>query len=634
MENKHEQFVSVAYKKLKQMVYYEKNSLKLRSRIAAFECAPDFQQRLKSVAKVCQNDKPHTSKIFKTWIDKIGFDLMPKGAIGPSKSNELNGSFLTNVTSSPIHEINKVNYIFDGPIELHLLSVMWLMGIGWKYDEMLSDHCTGSRLHEFVGRDSDQSGQLFKKYHELYAKWRDEGIQKALKIITEDHKSVCLIGLDVQEYYYRIQINWKELRADGASGSSFNEKCGIKLLPCIETICKDYRSKLDSMLGITHPTLLDEATCLPIGLSASPLIANWYLKKLDDLIISNLRPAYYGRYVDDIFMVVTMHKSPPEENSINSIMKKLLIDNNILNWDEENKRYEILCRPGLYLQQSKCILQYFDANYSTAGLDKFQKQIQENASDFALLPLDGDENPVEQVAYDLLYDGSANKFRSVKAVAENRWELSTHLVKQTQLYLMTKSAIDKLMRSELIKFFKGRNSIDFFDMWESVLSFFVVAGDRKGRNQFVQYIKYEIDKIKFSNSTLTARLKKFLFEHLELCLAMSMSLISVIDEETDSTIFELRQSNMIRHHLVSIPLLNYTNYKGDLTRPTSAFGLHIDDHIVKYTPRFVHIDECMSFIDSGCAHVHKDNSVIRAQQLYKQFHQNVHSGIKFVNEEI
>ena len=171
-----------------------------------------------------------------------------------------------------------------------------------------------------------------------------------------------------------------------------------------------------------------------------------------------------------------------------------------LKWDEQNERFELRSRPGLFLQKKKCILQFFDAEHSTAGLDKFQKQIEENASDFALLPVDGDESPVAQVAYDLLYDGSVNKFRSVKAVAENRWELAGHLAKQTQLHLMTEGTVDKELKDELFRFFKGRNAIDYWDMWERVISFLVVAGDPKGAERFSKAMRSETTKVKYSSS--------------------------------------------------------------------------------------------------------------------------------------
>lgn len=301
--------VKVAYKKLKQMVHFEKHPLTLRRRLAEFECEDDFEERLQVVGKVAESKVPHETPQFKKWLKDIRFDVIPKGVEGPKKPKEGEGSFVSNVTSAPVHRVTKVNYMFDGPVELHLLSVLWLMIEGPEYDHTLSEHCSGSRLHHFVGNDEDHSANLFKKYHELYAKWRDSGIQKARDLLSDDRQSVCVVGLDVQEYYYRIQLDWETLRTQikrpVPSGplQAFLMKrqlLGVKLIRCIEEVCKSYRKKLSPMLAITHPDLPEAATCLPIGFSASPVIANWYLKEFDDAVLDNIRPVYYGRYVDDI----------------------------------------------------------------------------------------------------------------------------------------------------------------------------------------------------------------------------------------------------------------------------------------------------------------------------------------------
>ena len=42
---------------------------------------------------------------------------------------------------------------------------------------------------------------------------------------------------------------------------------------------------------------------LPIGIYSSAILANIYLKDLDDLILEKVSPNYYGRYVDDLFLV-------------------------------------------------------------------------------------------------------------------------------------------------------------------------------------------------------------------------------------------------------------------------------------------------------------------------------------------
>lgn len=630
--------VKIAYKKLKQMVHFEKHPLTLRRRMAKFECDAAFEERLQAVSDVAGSNSPHDSPQFKEWIDDIGFDVIPKSVIGPAKPKEGQGSFVSNVTSAPVHRVEKVNYLFDGPVEIHLLAVLWLMIEGPEYDHTLSSHCSGSRLHQFVGNNEDRSAHLFKKYHELYAKWRDSGIQKARGLLSEDRQSVCVVGLDVQEYYYRIQLDWKTLRTQikrpvpkGPLQAFFMQRqlIGARLFKCIEQVCKSYREKLNPLLAITHPDLPEAATCLPIGLCASPVIANWYLKAFDDGILENVRPAYYGRYVDDILMVVAMHKPPEESDPIISFMERILVKAGILRWDEQEARFELQSRPGLFLQKRKCIMQFFDAEHSTAGLEKFQRQIEENSSDFALLPVDGDDSPVAQVAYDLLYDGSVNKFRSVKAVAENRWELAGHLAKQTQLHLMTEGSVDKDLKDELFRFFKGRNAIDYWDMWERVIGFLVVAGDQKGAERFTKAMRSESNKLNYlssnenianSRSKVSTHLRQALAAHLDRCMELSLAVTKSTNEAGDSATRLWRKSNLIRHHLVAIPLLNYTKYEGNLASPTGATDLVIDPHKVVNTPRFVHFDECLGFVDSGCARTNKKDAVARAKEVYKQFH--------------
>lgn len=645
--------VKVAYKKLKQMVYFERHPLTLRRRLAEFECEENFEERLQFVGKVVKSKTPHETAQFKMWLEDIRFDVIPKGVEGPKKPEEGQGSFVSNVTSAPTHRVTKVNYMFDGPIELHLLSVLWLMIEGPEYDHTLSEHCSGSRLHQFVGNDEDHSAYLFKKYHELYAKWRDSGIQKARDLLSDERQSVCVVGLDVQEYYYRIQLKWEVLRAQikrpVPSGplQAFlmeHQLMGGNLFRCIEEICKSYREKLNPMLAVTHPDLPEAATCLPIGLSASPVIANWYLKELDDAILNNIRPAYYGRYVDDILMVVAMSEPPEESDPIMSFMNRVLVSAGILKWDEEKARFELRSRPGLFLQKKKCILQYFDAEHSTAGLEKFQKQIEENASNFSLLPVDGDENPVAQVAYDLLYDGSANKFRSVKAVAENRWELAGHLWKQTQLHLMTEGSIDRKLKDDLFRFFKGRNAIDYWDMWERVISFLVIAGDLKGAERFGKAMRSESMKLKYSTlnetsvgtlSKVSSHLRRTLAAHLDLCMELSLAVTKTTGDGGDLSTRLWRKSNLIRHHLVAIPLLNYTSFDGNLASPSSASGLVIDYQKTVNTPRFVRFDECLEFVNSGCAKSNKKDAVARANEVYQQFHGSKHGDVtsELIGEE-
>lgn len=625
--------IEVAYKKLKQMVYFDKTNLTLRERLAEFECGDDFSDLLLTLSHIVESDVPHETDEFKVWLDKIRFQLVPKGVEAPKKKDDSNGTYVSNYTSDSVHKVGKVNYIFDGPVELHLISVLWLMFEGFEYDQTLSEHCYGSRLHQHLENNADHSAYLFQKYHELYARWRDTGIEKARDMLVDDKQNVCVIALDVQEYYYRIELNWdtyreqvKRRKPSGNLEAVFmqRELLGEKLFKCIEAICNAYRKEIDPLLRITHPDLPETATCLPIGLCASPVIANYYLTQFDQAVMEKVRPAYYGRYVDDILIVVPTASVPKSKDPIKEFMDQVLVESGVLRWDNKGSRYEIKSRSGLYMQKKKCVLQFFDAGHSIAGLEKFRRKLQENASEFNLLPVDGDESPVAQVAYDLLYDGSVNTVRSVKAIAENRWELASHLAKQTQLHLLTDGKLDKGLKTELFYFFKGRNAIDYWDMWERVISFFLIAGESNAANQFRDAVWNEITKIQYYSDSddvkVRSRLRESLGKHLDRCVELSRAVIESVDEHSTLSTDYWRKSNLIRHHLVGIPLLNYTDFSGGLASPGQSKHFKLDHRKVRQTPRYVHIDECISLIDSGFLKRKTGLSVIQGNEIYKEFH--------------
>lgn len=626
-----EDLFDVAYKKLKQMVYYEKNHLFLRKRLAEFECADNFEERLHKFKKIMTNENPIETKEFQDWLKKIDFALLPKGVKIDSVLVEEHGNFVTNVTSQKHYEIGKVNYIFDGPVELHLVAVLWLMIEGSKLEVDLPRNCMGNRLHSLVGQNDDHSAHLFKKYHELYAEWRDTGIKKARDLLLDEKQSVCIIALDIQEYYYRVKVDWKELRSKinkPPTRTAFynlifeREIIGTRLFDCIESIFKSYREKISSELKFTHPDLPEDATCLPIGLCASPLIANWYLKEFDKAVLSEVRPSYYGRYVDDIILVVTRDSFPMSDDPIKGFMDQVLVKAEVLKWQEDNQRYEICIKPGLFLQKNKCIIQFFEANHSIAGLEKFQKEIEENASDFATLPIEGDDSLVEQVAYDILYDGSVNKFRNVKGIAENRLELAKHLSKQTQLFLVAGGGrLDHHAKKELFHFFKGRNAIEYWDLWERVIAFFVITGDEKAVNEFYAAVKREITRMIFKESKrISHKLQNSLGEHLDISRELSKALRdSNYSSKSDGSGL-WRHSNMIRHHLVAVPLLNFTNFTGDLAFPSEVVDVILDYNKIKQSPRFVHFDECLGLIYSGFIANTENDPIMAANEMYVRFH--------------
>lgn len=603
--------VDLAYRKLKSLVYYDKTDLRLRARLAAFECDEKFATKLAAIHKVVNTEQPASDRQFRRWLKAVRFRLVPKklkpGPQALSDERPQQGRFITNVTTAKVIEVDKVNYFFDGPIELHLIAVLWIMLEGRILDSALGTECCGSRLSSNFQDEDDKSIALFAKYHEQYARWRDTGIRRAKQLLVDERRNVAILGLDVQEYYYRVNIDFDEVRSALKSVTGVQkEDAGEShlLLQCIEEIGITYRACIAPMLALTHPDISDEVVGLPIGLCSSLVLANWYLLGFDSEVLSRLRPAYYGRYVDDILLVVPLASDPTIDvtDPVAAFIKDLLVGPGILRVVSD-VTYEICARPGLLLQGSKCILQYFDAGHSIAGLEKFQKKLEENGSDFLLLPVDEADNSMEDVAYELLYEGSVNKFRSVKGMAENRYELAKHLARQTILHLLTDDPPDRSVSRGLQKFFKGRSAIEFFDLWERVFTLLGIAGDRITLRVFGKQLKSEIARVRADKPEVTEQLTGDLLMHFELSLAMADAIcvedsgLSLLLEGTHSE--SLRRANLLRHHFVRRPLLNFTTYSGPLSARTLKTTVKMDPRKVKYSPRFVNFDECMLLVYSG-----------------------------------
>lgn len=631
--------VDLAYRKLKSLVYYDKTDLRLRARLAEFECDDDFDAKLATVLRVVNSAEPARQSAFRGWLKEIGYRLVPKrlkpGPRDDVSNDEDKGRYITNVTTSPTIEVEQVNYFFDGPIELHLIAVLWIMIDGVKLDAKLGAECCGSRLSGNLSDSDDDSIALFAKYHEQYARWRDSGISKAKQLLVDDGVNVAILGLDIQEYFYSVSIDFEEVRSALTKRDDGFDEDDFPLLDCIQEIGITYQQRIAPLLQLTHPDLETGVPALPIGLCSSLILANWYLMDFDSQVLKEVRPAYYGRYVDDLLLVVPLPIDPAVSgaNPVHEVIHLLLVKPRVLH-DTQDGNFSIRCRAGLRLQQSKCILQYFDARHSIAGLEKFRKKLEENGSDFLLLPVDEADNSLEDVAYELLYEGSANKFRSVKGVAENRYELAKHLARQTILHLLTNDPPNKKVTKGLQKFFKGRSAIEFYDLWERVFTLLGIAGDRIILREFNKQLKREITRIRADQVEVKKQIVDDLNSHLEYSMAMANAVCTVdagLSELIDGIHSEtLRRSNLLRHHYVRRTLLNYTNYTGSLSARKPNNSVKIDPLKMKYSPRFVNFDECMLLAYSGDISIGQETVFTFASNIFERINRRDIAGVMWL----
>jgi len=618
-----------AYRKWKQSVYYERNDLFQRQALAAYETSGKVTESFDEIVDILEGVTPDKDKRFLKWLKGIKTRTLPKKIVRPENNEHSEeGVFLSNITSGEVYTATKVNYVFDGPVQLHILAVLWLMVEGYALDQSLSEDAYGSRLDESLYEEDDPCSFLFRHYPTQYTRWRDTAIKHAERLLKDEKQGVCLLALDIQQFYYRVRVDFERLATelDALKANSrfqileFETTADLQhsLRSMVRKTIERYRQVIRPALKFTHD-IEDENVGIPLSYCASPVLANWTLREFDESIRREINPAYYGRYVDDMLLVVPDHllrkgKKLPQRSAeegqkpIKRFLQHAFVKRGLLT-PAGDRSYTIVDRPELVLQQEKCMLQHFDAAHSSAGLEKFKHTLQQASSEFRLLPDDDIERPLKDVAWQLIYEGSANKLRSVKGFREDRNELAKYLSKRLALHLHTDTDMEEGLVEELFHFFKGVNALEFPDMWERVLTLLTIAGKGQTIRTFRAQIAGSIEKLNFvpegedftedhrMTIQTTANLRDDLMEHLDLCLAMARGLSGEWENSrsrNDNAVL-FRESNMIRHHLVRYPLTNYTLWQGSLVSdaPTQKYGL--DERRIQLSPRFVYLNELMNF---------------------------------------
>jgi hypothetical protein len=686
METK--ELIKVAYKKYKQSVYFEQLNLFQKKELADFESSDDFQDRLDKIALMIENlqkDSQNGIKLFDSYIEKIGYNLLPKTVKTKEdklreeiKRNE-NGKnpdehFLTNQKSSDEYYLEGVNFFIDAPIELHLVCVIWVMKAGVILDRELSDSCFGSRLNESLFNKDDRSSHLFKIYNSQYQKWRNDALTTAERILEEDKQDVAILSLDFKQCFYCINTDFKKIREvlEKRINPEKERNFAIKLTNILEKIHQRYKNKIRPLFYHSHEHIPNHVLPLPVGLASSSLLCNWHLKELDKKIEKVVKPEYYGRYVDDILIVM---KNPPitSENKIENFMDITFCKTKILEFDKTKGSYFLVNDKMMQIQEKKLILHFFLADHSHALLDDFIKKIEDNASAFFLLPDDNLQYYINKTAYNILFDGSTNKWRNIIGIIENVTELSKNLTNIITGLTQSKIQKEDLIKisDQLFKFYKGKNFVSFCRTWEKIFSFTILTNQESEGAVFFYDVQETILKIsKFFPETdnkmhecqlgnnpiahqkILRKLKADLSQYLLLSISIPVGLLGADektyldkhetecyfrysfskDPRTDSKNIsnyakKIRNSNLIRHNYIAYPLINYTNYESSLInwdRFEEKFTQKSYKFISKkleFTPRFIHFDEYYLF--QFLKHVlHGDN--IDFESLEKKYNEISH----------
>jgi len=588
--------VKSAYTRLKSYVYYDNFNLVLRAQIAKYESEGKIEDKLKIFSKQLNAYSKNTNEItayFQNLINEISVVALPKTLEpGESKSYKEHG-ILTNVDDGEKQcVVKRKNYLIDASIEIHLIATLWIQEEGVFLSKKIDKDSYGYHLLTNSEKTALKSNRLiFTPYFEKYQAWRDKGLQVAKNVI-EDGNDVTLLSLDIKSFFPSTLIDFKKIKKDIIKYKKLKKNSFLIFTELLNSISNTYHKKLGKETS--------GGTQLPIGLISSGVIANWHLHKLDVRLKESLAPAFYGRYVDDIFIVLSNVKPPQlnnaykeyakrykkEENEL--VFKKYFIekllpgDTPVIEIDKVDLKKIRFCKPysNLELQTQKIRIFYFNPEWPLALLNKFAKTLKENSSAFWFLPEEEElKNTFEDKAFDLHYEDSFNKFRSVVDVKSSKYGASVFLAKRIKLRMLSKDSDDQITQKEIARFFKGPNLIELFGLWEKVFTYYTVINNSKAIEKFYKKCLNSIDNIKYKPNSSEYNipgdenlLKKTMKEYLQTSASLAISLNPKLIESNQYSEFKViykdrvpqfRKTALYRHHYLLYTFLTYTKYGRD-----------------------------------------------------------------------
>lgn len=544
--------VKNAYQRFKSYVYYDNFNLHLRYKLAKFE-EDDIDSKIRNICDSLNGSSELDPNVtIQRWIHESGYIVIPK-KISHNKDNEEGEDqiVISNSGETGPIKISRATILYDGPIELFVISTIWTI-MARDYLNISSDS------YGYILPKNKSSKLLFEPYFNKYQEWRDKGLSAAQQQIKNGNK-ILFITLDIKNFFHSSVVNFSELRKITSSDS--NKRKFTILTNILEKICWDHSEKVNKEA---------EKPFLPIGLPSSGIIANWLLSNFDEDLKEATAPVYYGRYVDDIFIVVSNVK-PPKKDPENWLFERFFSKGDI--FEIKDKSFLIKskkCR-GLEIQQKKLRLFYFDPHWPMALLNKFQLTIQENSSAFWFLPNEEDLRDSLDDTYDIRYEDTINKFRSVSSCKVNKYAASVFLAKRLRLAILSPTSHDKRLEEEIFRFFNGESIISMYSMWEKVFAYFAIIGNYQAILKLQKKIEEGIEKImmeKQENNSIPHDLDKCLKESLEKHMLISLMLAKTHvkssigspavykDIALGSKLF--KRALLTRHFHLSLPILSLT----------------------------------------------------------------------------
>lgn len=304
----------VAYRKAKVDAFYERTQ---PSAIAFARYEADLPKRLERLLGLICDPAP-------SWFQNKNFlgrfRYVPKSVVAPTDLADNEVHFHTcDAIEDWRRAYEKGNKPFEASfrlvinpsIDFHIISALWILKVGHLFDARLDpEHSYGNRLRRektsdeeapTPGRINREVHGLFAPYFSAYCQWRERGLA-AMREELQNNRSILALTMDLKRFYHQIDRRFLLL-------PEFLKVINVKLNPDERTFTSQLLQAMKTWAAKTPDHANAPDIGLPVGLSASKIISNVLLFEFDTLIRDELSTIYYGRYVDDVFLVLRGRRS-------------------------------------------------------------------------------------------------------------------------------------------------------------------------------------------------------------------------------------------------------------------------------------------------------------------------------------
>lgn len=521
-----------AYKKAKQEAFYEKTHFHA---VVFTQYEQTLHSNLQKLHKELTKPKPDW---FKNPTFLGGYSYLPKSLDTRGWDGE-DGHFCA---LHPIEDwerrygyFNKkaqANFrlVITPTVDFQIISALWIIKTGYIFYKAIDKSVSyANRVRELSSYNSttdtyetkinlDTPG-IFSPYFSCYREWRENGLT-AMQTALEQKQTILAITMDVEQFYHRVS-------PDFILRSEFLKKSNITLTKDEESITKNLLTAINFWYRRTPDHTSRPEGAIPVGLSASKIISNILLNEFDSEVKSRLKPIYYGRYVDDIFLVIENYDRVASASEVTKYLAEKLTP--LISIKREKKGPPSLALNLPYAEDSQIIFrgkkQKIFALSSKHGLDLIQnikEQIRTQSSEYRLLP-SLPETGEEMASRALLATPDAtlqaDALRKADAISIRRLGL-TLLVRDIEAY--ADDLDPKQWNKQRGEFYEliSRHALtpqgffDYFGHIPRIFGIMVASGDLDLANSYIDQLATVIELLKRTTGQDAQTVEKF-----NLCIA-------------------------------------------------------------------------------------------------------------------